>query len=34
MNKVMKAVGWAGITTIVLDLALPFIGENHLSAPD
>lgn len=27
MNKVMKAVGWAGITTIVLDLALPFMGK-------
>ncbi|EMM4923909.1 hypothetical protein WAS41_004483 [Salmonella enterica] len=33
MNKVMKAVGWAGITTIVLDLALPFIGGKSFIGP-
>ncbi|WP_407214864.1 hypothetical protein [Enterobacter kobei] len=34
MNKVMKAVGWAGITTIVLIWLCSFIGGNHLSGPD
>lgn len=33
MNKVMKAVGRAGITTIVLDLALPFIGGKSFIGP-
>lgn len=33
MNRVIKAVGWAGITTIVLDLILPFIGGKSFIGP-
>ncbi|WP_407238558.1 hypothetical protein [Escherichia coli] len=34
MNQSDESCGLGEISTIVLDLAFPFIGENHLSALD